>query len=314
MCLAALSANQTVCPSCGVVLRGNEVHVQGTNAAEVQTVATALYQKVAESHKAQQEAARTMADSSQAAKRSSAPGFLDSIIIILVSAAIVIFLLWATSRTMGINVMENLPAWLEKAYNAVWTSVAAGTAGIGLAIVNLFKRKTEDPRPNYLLLIGITTVSMILLILFMPKLFAQREGDHHYMEGHLVSGGFAPTVPGPQLPGTQCGQTVIYFSEPELTAKVDQFTEVHWDASYLCRRQGLAGPASGKVEWGTPYGEYSRLPGAAPAYGLWGTMKFKYFQPGRYTVNMDVNASCIDVNMPPNPCTARGQFDVSVLR
>jgi len=142
----------------------------------------------------------------------------------------------------------------------------------------------------------------------------QRDGDHHDVEGHLVSGGFSPTVPGPQLPGTQCGQTSIVFSEPELTANIDEFKEVRWDASYLCRRQGLAGPASGKVEWGTPYGDYSRLPGAAPAYGLWGTMKFEYFRPGRYTVNMDVNASCIDANMPPNPCTARGQFDVTVSR
>ena len=53
--------------------------------------------------------------------------------ITLVSGAIVIFLLWATSRTLGINAFEHLPDWLEKAYNAVWTSAVAGTAGIGLA-------------------------------------------------------------------------------------------------------------------------------------------------------------------------------------
>ncbi len=314
-CAALVRPGQSFCPSCGAQMRGNEIQVHGTSADEVERVATALYQKVTENEKAQKETARAMPDASQTVTRNNTPGFLDAIIIILVSSATVIFLLWATSRTLNINAFESLPAWLEKAYNAIWASVVAGTAGIGLAIVNVFTRKPEHPRPNYLLLIGITTVGMIALIFFMPRLFAQRsDNDHQDVEAHLVSGGFPPTVPGAQLPGTQCGQTAMVFSDSDVTAKVDEFKEVRWDASYLCRRQGLAGPASGKIEWGTPYGEYSRLPGAAPAYGLWGTMRFKYFRPGRYTVNVDVNASCIDVNMPPNPCTARGQFDVTVSR
>jgi hypothetical protein len=107
--------------------------------------------------------------------QSNTPGFLDSIIILLVSAALVIFLLWATSRTIGISAFENLPDWLQKSYNAIWTSVATGATGIGLAIVKVLTRKPEDPRPNYLLLIGITTVAMVALIFILPRTFKQRD-------------------------------------------------------------------------------------------------------------------------------------------
>jgi hypothetical protein len=47
----------------------------------------------------------------------------------------------------------------------------------------------------------------------------------------------------------------------------DEFKEVRWDASYLCRKQGLAGPASGRVEWGNPYGEYKPGSGVKPHSG-----------------------------------------------
>jgi hypothetical protein len=295
-CRVRIGPGQSVCPSCAVQFKGTAIEVQGLNAKEVEDVAKALHSQV-----------------STATKKSSAPGFLDSIIIILVSGAIVIFLLWATSRTLGINAFEHLPDYLEKAYNAVWTSVVAGTAGIGLAIVNTFTKKPDDPRPNFLLLIGITTITMLLLIFFMPRLFAQQLNGHHDVEAHLVSGGFDKPIMGPQLHGTQCGQTTIEFPAQEVEARVNEFTDFRWNAAYICRNQGIAGPATGRVDWNTPNGDYSTLPGAAPAYGEWGTMRFKYFRPNRYRVTMDVNASCIDVGMAPNPCTARGQFDVNVL-
>jgi hypothetical protein len=107
------------------------------------------------------------------------PGFLDSIIIILASAALVIFLLWAASRTIGVEAFENLPGWLRESYHAVWTSIVTGAAGIGLAILKVLTRKPEDPRPNYLLVIGITTVVMLVLISILPKLFKQRDDGKH---------------------------------------------------------------------------------------------------------------------------------------
>lgn len=101
------------------------------------------------------------------------PGFLDSIIIILVSAALVLFLLWVTSRTLGLSAFENVPGWLAESYKSIWTSVASGAAGIGLAIVKALQRKKDEAHPNYLLLIGLTTVGMLALIFVLPTLFTR---------------------------------------------------------------------------------------------------------------------------------------------
>lgn len=105
-------------------------------------------------------------------RTSSAPGLLDSIIIFLVSAAVVLFLLWATSRTQGLIAFENLPSWLEGSYRAIWGSVVTGAAGIGLAIVQALKRKPEDPRPNYLLWIITLVAIMLLAIGLLPRVFS----------------------------------------------------------------------------------------------------------------------------------------------
>jgi hypothetical protein len=102
------------------------------------------------------------------------PGFLDSFIIILVSAALVLFLLWTASETWGINAFQHLPPWLEESYHAVWSAAATGTAGIGLAIVKLLKQKTEGASPNYLLYILGSTMVMLVLIGLLPSLFAHR--------------------------------------------------------------------------------------------------------------------------------------------
>ncbi|HEY6250886.1 MAG TPA: hypothetical protein VI685_13075 [Candidatus Angelobacter sp.] len=104
-------------------------------------------------------------------------GFLDSIIVLFVSAALVIFLLWATSRTIGINAFEILPSWLERSYNAIWTAVATGATGIGLAIIKGLNRKPESARSNYLLYILLTTILMLTLIFLLPHLFSKHDGD-----------------------------------------------------------------------------------------------------------------------------------------
>jgi hypothetical protein len=240
---------------------------------------------------------------------SDAPGFLDSIIIILVAAALVLFLLWATSRTQHITAFEQLPDWLKDSYHAVWTSAASGATGIGLAIVRVFTRKPEDPRPNYLLWIMVVTVFVLILIFFLPRVFAQPE--RKYVEAKVVSGGFKPWIPGSQLHGTECGQPTIVFSDANVDANVEEWKDVRWDASYICRRQGLGG-TDGSIKWDTPNRDTSKVPIVAPEYGLWGTMTFRYFQPGHYTVSVDVSTSCLDINVPPNPCRSHGEFQVNV--
>jgi hypothetical protein len=124
--------------------------------------------------------------------RTAAPGFLDSIIIILVSAAIVLFLLWAASRTRQLAVFEQLPDWLKDSYHAVWTSVVSGATGIGLAIVKVFTRKDDDLRPNYLLWIMVVTVIFLILIFLLQNVFSDPAKKH--IDTQLAEGGFSPSV------------------------------------------------------------------------------------------------------------------------
>src|SRR5258708_3049541 len=157
-----------------------------------------------------------------------APGLTDSLLIILIASALVIFVLWATSRLMGLNLFENLSPWLERSYNAVWTSVVSGTAGIGLVIVKALRRRADQASPNYLMLIGIWALSILLVIVLLPRVLvlATQVGGNtpkYYVETSLVSGGFTPNFMGglPQLPGTQCGQTTIGFSQSQVTVRTN---------------------------------------------------------------------------------------------
>jgi phosphate transport system substrate-binding protein len=120
-------------------------------------------------------------------KASAVPGFMDSIIIILVAAALALFLLWATSRTQHIVAFELLPDWLKGSYNAVWTSAVSGATGIGLAIVRVFTRNAEDPRPNYLLLIMLITAILLTLIWLLPRVFSRDRGtsEESRLEGEV---------------------------------------------------------------------------------------------------------------------------------
>lgn len=106
----------------------------------------------------------------------SAPGFLDSSIILLMSAALVLFLLWATSRTIGVNSFENLPSWLERSSNAIWTSFVSGILGICLVFAKV-KLRLYESHPNYLLLIGITTIIMLVLIYLLPLVFNRNRAE-----------------------------------------------------------------------------------------------------------------------------------------
>jgi len=105
----------------------------------------------------------------------SAPGFLDSSIILLMSAALVLFLLWTTSRTIGVDSFENLPSWLSRSSNAIWTSFVSGSLGICLVFAKA-KLHRYDSHSNYLVLIAITTVIMLVLIYVLPLVFNRNRG------------------------------------------------------------------------------------------------------------------------------------------
>ncbi len=105
----------------------------------------------------------------------SSPDFLDSLIVLLVSVGLALFLLWATSRTQRIVAFEDLPQWLHDFFSSIWTSIAAGSAGIGLAVVKALKRNPTGSRPNYMLWILGTTVIILLLIFLLPRMFKAPE-------------------------------------------------------------------------------------------------------------------------------------------
>jgi uncharacterized membrane protein YidH (DUF202 family) len=137
-------------------------------------------------------------------RRSAQTGLVDSLIIILISAALVIFLLWVTSRTLGVNAFENLPPWLENAYKDIWTPIASGATGIGLAVFKMLTRKKEEPRHNYLVLIGIATVIMLVLIFLLPALFRRRGG---YPQTEPIG---KPTESQPRVPQPGASEAITY--------------------------------------------------------------------------------------------------------
>jgi hypothetical protein len=130
-----------------------------------------LESMVAVLHSAIEQLAWTPAVSEDPPSKPAHAGFVDTLIIILVSAAIVIFLLWAASQATGLTLFEHLPSWLQDSYKAIWTSVAAGTAGFGLAVFKFLTRKENDRHPNYLLLIGITTGCLLVAIFLLLLMF-----------------------------------------------------------------------------------------------------------------------------------------------
>jgi hypothetical protein len=99
----------------------------------------------------------------------SSPGVLDSLIVLLASTGLAIFLLWAASRTQGGASFEHLPDWLRSTYGAVWGLILSGT-GVGLAIAKAFRRKGQSTF-NFLYAILGTTIVLLVLIVLLTYLF-----------------------------------------------------------------------------------------------------------------------------------------------
>ena len=102
----------------------------------------------------------------------------SSLIVLLISAAITIFVFWISSQYLGQENFTKLPDWIVGTYKGIWSSVATGTAGIGLALVKAFTSRGQ-PQPNYLKYIGLTTICMLVPIGFMiaaPVIFPQLQG------------------------------------------------------------------------------------------------------------------------------------------
>ena len=56
------------------------------------------------------------------------PDLTESFIILLISAAIVIFVFWIATQALGQDVFSNLSTWIVAAFSSIWTSVATERA------------------------------------------------------------------------------------------------------------------------------------------------------------------------------------------
>jgi hypothetical protein len=88
---------------------------------------------------------------------------LDAILIVFVSAAIVIFLLWSSSRFLDQENFERLPNFITDTYSAIWALGITGGAGLGGAIIKHIFEKNKNGL-DYLRLVFFT-VSIILFLL-----------------------------------------------------------------------------------------------------------------------------------------------------
>jgi hypothetical protein len=91
------------------------------------------------------------------------PDLTEAFIILLISAAIVIFMFWIATQQLGQDTFSQLPPYISGAFKSIWTSVATGATGIGLALVKAFTRGNR-PQPDYLKYIGMTTFCLLVPI------------------------------------------------------------------------------------------------------------------------------------------------------
>lgn len=105
---------------------------------------------------------------------------LSSLVVILISVGVTIFVFWASSQFLSRDTFSKLPSFLTDSYKAIWSSVVTGAAGIGLAILKAIASKGQ-PQPNYLKLIGVTTAGLVVIVIGLV-IFA----EHSNSSGHVV--------------------------------------------------------------------------------------------------------------------------------
>ena len=93
-------------------------------------------------------------------------GILDSVVVVFISSALVLFVLWLGATVAGMPILDKLPDWLSKLVSSVWTWLTTGAAAGAALRYRL--RQTTGALPNYPLAIAGTTMGIICLVLVMP--------------------------------------------------------------------------------------------------------------------------------------------------
>lgn len=104
------------------------------------------------------------------------PDLIDAFIVLLLAAAIDIFVFAMATQFINSPVFQKLPSFITDAYTAIWTSVVAGAAGIGAAILKAVNRPAGTQTPNYLVYVLVTSLVILAVIvglaafaLWLPK-------------------------------------------------------------------------------------------------------------------------------------------------
>jgi Na+/glutamate symporter len=90
-------------------------------------------------------------------------------IVLLISAAVVIFVFWISTQFLGAATFQNLPPWLTAVFKNVWAAVGAGATGIGLALLKAFTSRGQ-PQPNYCKYISFSVSGFLLIILVLVRI------------------------------------------------------------------------------------------------------------------------------------------------
>jgi hypothetical protein len=99
--------------------------------------------------------------------RTANPDLIDALIVILIAGAVVIFVFSMATQFIRSDAFESLPSFITNTYTAVWSSVIAGTAGIGAAIIKALTREPGVQAPNYLLYVLLTSVGGFIAIVLL---------------------------------------------------------------------------------------------------------------------------------------------------
>ncbi len=102
-------------------------------------------------------------------------GLLDTVLVLLISSALVLLVLWLGATLAGKLILDRLPDWLSKGMSAVWAWVATGagaTAALGYRLRQ--GARSREKLPNYPLAIAGTTVGMICLVLLGDEVRLRR--------------------------------------------------------------------------------------------------------------------------------------------
>lgn len=89
------------------------------------------------------------------------PDLVEVFIILLISAALIIFIFWIATQYVGSDRFQNLPSFVTATFKSVWTAVATGATGIGLALVKAFSNHGK-PQANYLMYIAICVACVLV--------------------------------------------------------------------------------------------------------------------------------------------------------